>query len=407
MDMAVEKVQQLHGSVANFTHVRLFGPEMDSCETIADWCDFYLARWYYSYQDRQNRIPVFIWPACMESSKVRLLAAAWNTLFITTAGSDMAIRERGKGPTWISMSFASIPGYVRLYLSLLHTFRWSSVFVVIDEASLGFYLESSAAFVKTVENMAKNVTLTLRRVSSLKSPDLDAILQDFRKVSRVFIFFGHAPILRRILVKAALSNMTNGDFVYIATQVIPIRATGNFTWKYGDADDQIAKEAFRSLILVDQYYAAWSLRPSVFELAAEIQKREVNQYNLTITPMDAIVRELVVSNQSSLLRDGATLAQYFFNKTFDTAAGSIYIDSYGQRLMDAAVMRYDGENVVPRPIFYQDAQTLNMQHIANWTWNGLLNYFPPDKPLCGFSGDQCLGYSVLIGWHIFATTGGP
>ncbi|XP_055344036.1 atrial natriuretic peptide receptor 1-like [Paramacrobiotus metropolitanus] len=406
MDMAVEDVQKLHGSVANFTHVRLTGPEMDTCETIADWSDFYLARWYYGThrQNRQQAFPVFIWPACLESTRTRLLAAAWNILFITSAGSDAAIRDRAKGPTWISMSMGSVPGYVGLYINLLRTYRWSSVFVIIDEASLGFYMETSAAFLRATEEFAKNITLTVRRLSSAKSADFEMVLQDFKKLSRVLVFFGHAPVLRNIMIKAALANMTNGEFVYMASQLMPNRVTGNFTWNYGDAHDQIAREAFRSVLLLDQFRDASSKRLSILQLATEFQRREAADYNLTISTNDAmvgmpsyiaitlygqIVAEMVTSNQTDELRDGDQMAKRFFNKTFDTTAGRIYIDRYGQRLMDLVVIRYDGSDGSPRPIFYQQAQTFILQQTANWTWNGSLNYFPPNKPPCGFSGNDC------------------
>ena len=61
-------------------------------------------------------------------------------------------------------------------------------------------------------------------------------------------------------VAAQKLGFVNGDFVYIATWPYEHAQYGNLSWQYSDADDQVAKSAFGSLLVITPKITPTELR---------------------------------------------------------------------------------------------------------------------------------------------------
>ncbi|OQV25796.1 Atrial natriuretic peptide receptor 1 [Hypsibius exemplaris] len=206
--------------------------------------------------------------------------------------------------------------------------------------------------------------------------------------------------------------MTNGDYVYVSIAPLeyPHPDFGNFTWQNFDALDTIAKEAYKSLLLIRPVSTDVNStkRETFFRTAIGLSKTEYNYTygrRLNITEMPS---PFTISSYASIYmlaqvlnetqRNGsrqpfvsANLASKFYDRCFATPLGEFCFDRNGQRRIGLEVTQYSPlSDALDKQIFNVDKFNLSLVALQAVTWaTGPTMTWPvPNIPLCGFSGQE-------------------
>ncbi|OQV18899.1 hypothetical protein BV898_06961 [Hypsibius exemplaris] len=385
--------------------------------------------WWYNKRHQVNHSFIFLTPGgsgvlCDASDgSVHSLADNWNTLaFNTVSGLEIQARIP---PFSTSFSFTSVgaTGYIENALALAAYYKWSSIFTLWDESSVPSFRALALGLDKGLRR-----TTILREFCSIKSTpsfDFTQTLWAFGNVSRVMFYYGHAAQLRRLLITAATFNMIGEQYVYVATEMMPAPSLyGNLSWYKGDADDEVARRAFESVLILQSLDAASQTNKTQRyrgELLVEFRKRSLLKYNTTYAPgndlatvlLDGYITVLLVGQvlhealeNHDDLSDGRGLASRLLNRTFNTADfGEIFVDKNGQRKSSQAVAYFDVVRNVRQIFLVQYASSPGSLKPVNeqipWprgAWPSL------PRLICGYRGDTC-PTSRSPGVWIGSTTG--
>ncbi|GAU95191.1 hypothetical protein RvY_06851 [Ramazzottius varieornatus] len=259
-----------------------------------------IAKWYYDeiVTDNQSQL-VIITPGCSEVLYLNQLAANWNILLMTTTTSNPVIRDKSKSPTWVSTNFYPSLWYGDVFYGILQLYRWTSVYVILDENAVVYYINGAAVTMRYLKanhfrtvyfaydsreneldfarTLAQMRTETRGGPSGIHITSLHFIYNILMSILVALIFFGHPPQVRRLLIAAHRLNMTGGEFVFIATHLFPGDIFGNFTWRNYNDDDKAVRTAYQSLLLV---VGAETNRHSLIstKMTEEVEKEFITSY---------------------------------------------------------------------------------------------------------------------------------
>ncbi|OWA54062.1 hypothetical protein BV898_18483 [Hypsibius exemplaris] len=195
---------------------------------------------------------------------------------------------------------------------------------------------------------------------------------------------------------------SHNGYVWITVD-LPEQSIGPVTWYQNDSDDEVALEAFGSLIQMITCFdhdpeANRLLKGRIRRKAGEMYgyryapDREPSEFatsSYLITKMlasvvnDSIQRGLDISN-------GRLLAHQFLNTTYTAGPiGRLFIDSFGERQSKICLSPFNhSHGRFTRALYYDHTET-TLQRVPNTVivWNTPGNRPPRDTPLCGFLGD--------------------
>ncbi|OQV17068.1 hypothetical protein BV898_08785 [Hypsibius exemplaris] len=426
MKIAADTVTGLYNGTLRFTYVLTTA---HNCITTANAPDEILADWYYRFW-APGRVLILITPGdplgdCWtDSQSLYRLAASWNTLIINTAGGVELAGKRSILPTTLSLSVANMPSYGAVALNLIQRHNWTSVFIVWDSNSTAPN-KATSIFLATAlqKGQIGRVAVVVRQVDSAKSIAYKNILTEFRQVSRVFFYFGWPIDLRQFLITAYSLNMTNGEYVYLALQLLNIPSLyGNLTWRVGDEHDEVAQSAFRSLLVIEPLSAIIQNSPSAGDnytqqLGLQFQRGSAQRHNLTYASAVDFLPILLGAYNSILivgqvlleawqcgfdLTDGKYLAGRFLNRSFSTQAGTMFVNQDGIRMETLVVSHTMPNSELRKPFFelFGKSQTsLTQLRVIDWP---NLEWPPPNEPRCGFRNEEifCSASSTVTNWLI-------
>ncbi|OQV21848.1 hypothetical protein BV898_04062 [Hypsibius exemplaris] len=408
LDYASEEMQRIYGGVLDVKHTNLVDVKILNCPTLMDNADVMLSKWYYGRRDLAN-VTALISTTCGEAVNINRLAANWNLLFISTAGVDPVIRIPSQSPTWVTTAHNSVSSYTKLYRNLLRYYGWATVFLVVDESSVPVYTSLADSLLHSVAGTSQTrLKPTVRKIKSKSDVDFINLLKDFRSVSRVLLFFGNAVILRKLLINAALSDLINGEFVYIGVEPFKFSLFGNLTWQSGDEYDEVARVAFRSLLILQPLNDTSLTADVIRNLAPTFLDRSRRDYNFSynlnemngpgmtssfagVALLGQVLNETLGTSALPAAfhyADGQALKQAFINRTFSTAVGDLYIDQHGERAINLSVAYFDG-NLSRTTYLVQLANSAEMTQIEEKIWSSGKGP-PANEPACGFSGTKCV-----------------
>ncbi|OQV18898.1 hypothetical protein BV898_06960 [Hypsibius exemplaris] len=415
-ELAVEKIRRDYGEYFTFDYVRTTAsPCLFDLQPDAQNANDSLP-WWYNRLFEPDRVLVFLTPGgsgliCdANDASMQSLAGNWNTIiFNTISGIEMKGRS---APFATSLSFTSVGGtkYIDLALTLIVYYQWKSVFIVWDESSAPAFRALANGLSTGLNRIGKGYFHKKRHIKSHSSFIYQPTLWEFGNVSRIMFYYGHAVWLRRILITAASLNMTDGQFVYIFTEMMSAPTLyGNLTWYNGDEDDEVARRAFQSLLILqplDPPSQMSEQQPGQTGILAEFRRRSMLKYNASYAPgydlinvlEDGYIAVLLLGQvlnetreDGQDLTDGRGLADRFLNRTFPTADfGDVFIDENGMRCNDYAVVHYNAIGESRQPFLVQYASTVNSLSPINGPiqWPG--GDWPPlSQPRCGLLADAC------------------
>ncbi|GAU95185.1 hypothetical protein RvY_06849 [Ramazzottius varieornatus] len=236
--------------VFTVSHSYLYNESFKDCAQHVTNVQDMLAGWYYREIATDNRSTiVIVTSGCTEGTLLNQLAASWNVLLITTFNSDVLIRDKGKSPTWVTTNVAPSAYHGDLFYQIFVKFKWKSAYVVVDNGAISYYPYVGTQTVALLRRMLFP-TVYVTYDSKKSEMNFSSLLTRMSRESRVILFLGHPPQLRKLLIAADKLNMTNGHFVFIATQLFEHPIYGNLTWKNFDDDDTAVERAYGNLVLV-------------------------------------------------------------------------------------------------------------------------------------------------------------
>ncbi|OQV17065.1 hypothetical protein BV898_08782 [Hypsibius exemplaris] len=438
--LAVDKVSEIYNGTFKFIYTLTTA---HSCLVTANMSAEILAEWYYRLW-APGRVMVLVTPGdptseCWtDAQTVYRLAASWNTLIMNTGGGVDLVGKRSLLPTTFSTASANMPSFAAVALNLIKLYKWSSVFIVHDvSANVALANKAAATQVFTALQTGAygRVDSVLRNINSSGFVDYHALLTDFRSISRILFYYGRPVQLRELLITASSLKMTNGDFVYIGLQSMKAPSLyGNFTWRYGEDDDEIVQAAYRSVLMIEP-------------LSATIPdgKKSANQYlldqlELAFPRESALRHNLIYTNAKDLLpillgsyttilmicqvlletwqdgndlTNGSYLATRLLNRLFTTEVGDVFINGDGIRVENLVVSYTAAQSELREPFLvqYGVSQTTLKQvgAMINWPGGG---WPPPSVPLCGFRNEKlfCFASSsattgIIVGMALVALSG--
>ncbi|OQV16929.1 hypothetical protein BV898_08935 [Hypsibius exemplaris] len=380
-----------------FLHTRPAETRQIDCLYRGDDADQTIAEWYYGRREDEHRlasIPAgLIQTGCIDLSTVHLLATEWNILSLTSVASQRDPKVVG-GSTSFFLGSVSVSTFVEALRNLFRLHDWTSVYMLLDDTSGGFY---GAVFQELLVGAANGTAgsasgLYRLRTTIKENTRLEPFLAKFYAVSRVCLFLGHAAKLRRLMLTAHRLNMTNGEYVYLAMEPLsnaPVRV-GILDWRYNLTDDADAKEAFRSLLVVHQYVSPTSKSYAAVEALGVYRRRLAAEYNLSASA--DVMAQAHLAGVS--LKDAQSLAKLFLlNRSVHLDAEGMtddfYIDSYGQRRSDLAISYFGGSLTTRKPFLVQYAKVSpEFSSAGGIEWVGGKPWPPPNVPRCGYLGDD-------------------
>ncbi|OQV14010.1 putative Atrial natriuretic peptide receptor 3 [Hypsibius exemplaris] len=401
----MERLRKLYAGVFNLSHTFLVEPGLTDCDQFRDEVSNTVGR-YVNQRNGPPSLTAFLGTGCHEAVVTNDLAREWNYLMITSVAAERSTSDRVLSPTWISTTISSMENYLHLYLNLLREYRWTSIFIALDQNSLplfpavadtlygALYASSHFSVTKWTFNSAKMV-----------SEDYQAILEKFRRVSRICLFLGHGEPLRQLLIQAQVRNMTNGEFVYIGLEIFrDSSAFGSYSWKYGDDNDKVTRQAYRSLLMLgmleEELTASLDVPVNTWPCLSRERYNLTDPYYHKVNPYliglyESFMIFGMVLNEtlsSGLLRidelSGKRLADRILNRTFVTDLGKLYIDGSGLRRVDLAVSDLNFATGEWEVVALQRGEGWDWRLLRTIDWGNGSPDPPPNRPFCGYLNDD-------------------
>ncbi|GAV02926.1 hypothetical protein RvY_13429 [Ramazzottius varieornatus] len=404
-DAAAERFRARYNGTFYLKHTHLIDPNVTNCVELVAQSEFLLAEWYHRKRSKAD-IYVFLSPVCSEMEAVNHLLANWDILMISTQGTDPTIlHNKLLSPTWITTSPIPRSPALQVFTTILTRFQWRNIYLVHDTSSGSGYALVLGFLLKALQ--AKSFEVVTASVSSRRSTDFSAELRLFQRVSRVLIFLGHGEPFRQLMIQASRLNMTNGEYVYVTYSHFKFRDLGVLSWEYDDQDDIVAREAFRSVLIVgpDQSIYALPDGTSMSDLntgyvsalnrtypVKELPLPFVSSVFTAFAILGRVLNESLTANPDMNLTSGTSLAKKFMSRTFDLTFTSVFFDHIGQRLIREELTDMNQTTGQFQAVFrleYTDPQTL--VEIGPIDWGGppaSSGIVPLNEPACGFLGDR-------------------
>ncbi|OWA55103.1 hypothetical protein BV898_19487 [Hypsibius exemplaris] len=349
---------------------------MKSCNELGDNAVNLLAPWLFKPRNAKT-VRALVFPSCTdpETFSLNQLASEHNLLMITSINNQNVIRDKKLSPTFVSVSHYSDGAYFDFYRAIVTTFKWLSVFLLIDDSTVSQYYAIVSRIVEQSLSAIPNQTVTVRHLKRSLPIQYQEALREFQSV-----------------------YITTENFVY------PL-FYGTLDWRYGDENDKVARDAFESLLVIRPVDFNQTLPPGGAMHPAELSRRALSNYNfslplteqplpnliapyLSVEMFAQVLNESFVKYGSSSLNDGRHLAGMFINKTFDTFVGKIAIDGFGQRTVDFMLSGFDATNTTFTPFLFMNTKTGKTQILRDFSWTEGKTWPPRNQPRCGFRGDS-------------------
>ncbi|XP_055340356.1 receptor-type guanylate cyclase gcy-28-like [Paramacrobiotus metropolitanus] len=404
IDMALDEVRTLYADTLQINHTFISNWSLLSCDPeLVDTADDLMANFYYRTREQAD-LTVFINPGCNEIGASSKLAAQWNVLQMSTASDNGFIADRKLNPVWISLATGSFTNIISAYKQLLQDYKWTNVFMVWENTSNPIFRGLSDVMSKALRAQPK-MQPVYRSMAMNGQNDtnqqLRSLLEEFRQTSRVMLFFGHSDYLRKTLLSAYSMNMTSDEYVYIGVQPLyHFGSIGNFSWRFNDANDAIAKEAYRNVLLLGAEHLDNQTEVDLVDpVMREWRRQSLLKWNFTynepspylrtgyaaITMLAQVLNNTYTTNPDFDYRNGTALANFFLGKGFETKVMRVAIGEQGNILVNLSLRYPDAATHELRVVKQWDGVRQQYVHVANITWG---NGPPSNRPVCGYMGDD-------------------
>ncbi|XP_041984749.1 atrial natriuretic peptide receptor 1 [Aricia agestis] len=400
----------------------------------------------------KDDVIAFIGPACAFALEpVARLAAYWNTPIITGMGDQppsegelaapasvvsrmhrlrnlkkgsepqTLFNDKGKYPTLTRMSYCQcrLP---RVFTSVFERFGWAHVALLLDKSDL-----FSLTVGKSLEwgLRKKGVLKAVRELDGNERESCEALLRDVSMYARVVILSVRGSLVREFMLAAHSLDMTRGDYAFLDVEIFQGGYWGETGWATGDDRDAAARAAYEALLRVSLKLPTGD---RFDEFADTVRLRARHHYNYTFSDGEEVnffigafydgVYLLGMALNETLteqgdLRDGRSITRRMWGRDFHGITGHVRIDENGDRDADYAILDLDPVTGKFEVVAFYHGLNSSYKAVAGKAihWPGGRREPPPDKPRCGFLGNDpiCQGEAqtviiyCFIGLAVFLT----
>ncbi|RWS01056.1 atrial natriuretic peptide receptor 1-like protein, partial [Dinothrombium tinctorium] len=380
-----------------------------------------------------DQVHAFIGPACsIALNTVGRMASYWNVPVFTAGGIGAEFSDKSIFSTLTRLSF-SADKIAEFVITIIKEFDWHHLSILYDESELSMTIiyESFVKIIRRHSNSGKyEMHLEVQHLTrrNNQTVDLKISLTNASRVSRVFILVMGGELMRELMLNAYDLGMNNGEYVFIAIELIKQMKEGHdeFSWfRPNDRRNNDIREMYKSLLVVSVRVPTSRKYQEFILDVIRVAKSHFNQVltPISINPMlgafyDALLMYAWALNQTLAAKEdpsnGRKVARKLWNRMFFGGisnkhasdyglTGDVYINANGDRESDYTLNDMDPETYLMQPVatFYGFRQIYERHEGMMIHWPTENGEAPLDVPYCGFMGDapKCAipaGFPVAI-----------
>ncbi|XP_055349691.1 atrial natriuretic peptide receptor 1-like [Paramacrobiotus metropolitanus] len=420
IEMAVEELNKMFPRF-NFNMVNISPPNATTCPdldaVVANLITKYFARepaGIKEWDDQgDNSILVLVGNGCSDSLRPTAdLGREWNIPVVSSGGSANDLLNKTRFPTLMRFLPYQQKGVVDTLIEFLKRYDFKDTTLICDvRPDLGnFFKLAWEGWEKGVKSTPGMSIIKYEVNTQTDKVDFGYWLHMASLSSRVILLVAHGNTTRNIMVIAKRMGMTNGDYVFITVYPEAHPLYGYYKWQFQDDDDDDAKQAFKSLYYISTRplegpnYRKFNLNLKaktmgstgyVYEAEENVSAFTSLQYqvilftgqliNMTIPPGtnlstgnkgDQIIRPTQLRN-SSILVKSPNIGDFYFGNS--DRKEYVYII----KAMDHSHFTFDD-------VFTYNTLVNQLVPVPgkNITWAFRGTSPPPNRPKCGFDGDD-------------------
>ncbi|XP_048851456.1 atrial natriuretic peptide receptor 1 isoform X3 [Brienomyrus brachyistius] len=354
---------------------------------LDDHCDSVVGPGRIVDLQRTHNFSAFIGPSCSKvCSLIGRLASYWNIAMISPICADQQFLDK-KDFSTLTRVFGPFTKMGSFFVRICENFRWKRIGIIYDESPAWNIPAEGIRY--SVQNNSITVAkyVGFRDNNNRDASDFAKILQQVAAVSRIIVISARGEVVRRFLIEAHKQGRTNGDFAFFSFEPYKEKQMfGDFSWRRGDPDDSIAKQAFRALFLLSLYKPSNEMYEN---FSAEVVRRSKENFGYTYDPDEKALHETLLENEDPY--DGRNVTRRMWSRTVTGIQGDVTIDDNGDR--ESAYMMYHSQSsegvfkVIAN--YFGTNKTYEQVKGVQIMWPGGRKTPPKDTPTCGFGGELC------------------
>ncbi|OWA55155.1 hypothetical protein BV898_19542 [Hypsibius exemplaris] len=402
-DSATEEIAATFPSL-NVTQVYLKDSSTEG--TFDDWLTYYnpektLAEYFFA-AEKSGRTPpnitIFLMTGVVAENSLPTaqVSAELDTLLMTIVLCPVA---EGIWPTWRTVTVLPIMTISRFYQVMLERFHWSHFTLIWDTTANNFFTMFADAAHNYLAKNSKSQMMYLNFNSQIYSAaDYAHVMLKISEYSRVILYAGHSEPLQALMTAAAKLNMTNGEYVFIASLPFRHALFGTFQWK---SPNQSSDNPFKCLLVIEP--TPVPATEELTEMEHHWKQMSKEKYNLTygqdekLNPYTAsayngmmvlaqVAEELRQSGSNLTNFSGRKVAAAFNNRTFHLKTGKLTFNADGEKIPDMSLTQTDPISGEIKGVMELEASTGLLVTTGTLKWPA--EWPVPNEPYCGYRGDS-------------------
>ncbi|XP_067106425.1 atrial natriuretic peptide receptor 1 [Osmerus mordax] len=361
----------------------------------------------------------FIGPSCSTVCAITAkLAAFWNIPVISPTCADQQLLDKKAYPT-LTRVFGPFTKMGSFFVRICRKFDWKRIGIIHEPKPIWVIPAEGIRYQAQVNNIsvAKYVKFEDPGGQDDRSLLVDRVLMEVATVSRIIVISAEGETVRRFLIQAHRNKLTNGDYVFFCFEpYILTEMFGNFDWRRGDAEDTLAKEAYRTLFLLSLYKPD---NQGYHDFSNNVIRRSQEDFGHTYTNEKVSVLAAIAHDSVWLYAqaldetlaeqgdpyDGRAVTHRMWNRTITGIQGDVTMDASGDRESAYMVKHIQGEDGEFKVIanYFGANKTYESVDGVKILWPGGRKMPPRDTPPCGYNGELCTDRRLLIAVGMIAS----
>ncbi|XP_060726359.1 atrial natriuretic peptide receptor 1 [Tachysurus vachellii] len=238
-------------------------------------------------------------------------------------------------------------------------------------------------------------------------------LHRIKEEGRVVFVCCTPDIFRQLMVNFRKANLPQEEFAFIYIDVFgrTVASQPARPWARGDADDDIAREAYQSVKILTYREPQ---NPEYKDFVTDLKVNAKKLFNFTVEDslMNIIpggfydglmlyahaLNESLAESQGQLSRESIT--KRMWNRTYYGVTGLVQIDDKGDRETDFALWDMtDTNSSIFEIVAVYNGTRKQMETLPGMAFHWPGGSVPPDMPFCGFKNDKPVCIARTISMH--------
>ncbi|XP_027004959.1 atrial natriuretic peptide receptor 1 isoform X1 [Tachysurus fulvidraco] len=358
----------------------------------------------------------FIGPGCdYTASPVGLFTTHWGLPMITAGAPAIGFFLRAGVYTSITNTGPTHKKLGEFGLHLCKQFGWiQHVLLMFEDSKMGERKCYFAIEGLYMELHDANITTEDLVFEEDRGPiNYSEHLHRIKEEGRVVFVCCTPDIFRQLMVNFRKANLPQEEFAFIYIDVFgrTVASRPARPWARGDADDDIAREAYQSVKILTYREPQ---NPEYKDFVTDLKANAKKLFNFTVEDslMNIIpggfydglmlyahaLNESLAESQGQLSRESIT--KKMWNRTYYGVTGLVQIDDKGDRETDFALwdMTDTNSGIFEIVAVYNGTRKL-METLPGMAFHWPGGNVPPDMPFCGFKNDKPVCTARTISMH--------